>query len=57
MKRVSPLFFAFMMAIVSCTKESKDESYNPDGSLITQAQALEIVKEDIDQYDEVYVSK
>lgn len=45
------------MAFVSCTKESKDEPYNPDGSLITQAQALEIVKEDIDQYDEVYVSK
>ena len=57
MKRVLPLFLAFMMAIVSCTKESKDESYNPDGSLITQAQALEIVKEDIDQYDVVYISK
>ena len=51
------LVFALTMAFVSCTKESKDEPYNPDGSLITQAQALEIVKEDIDQYDVVYVSK
>ena len=57
MKRVFPLFLAFMMAFVSCTKDSKDDPYNPDGSLITRAQALEIVKEDIDQYDVVYVSK
>lgn len=57
MKRVLALLLALAMAFVSCTKESKDEPYNPDGSLITQAQALEIVKEDIDQYDVVYVSK
>lgn len=57
MKRVLMLVFALTMAFVSCTKESKDNPYNPDGSLITQAQALEIVKEDIDQYDVVYVSK
>ena len=57
MKRVLMLVFALTMAFVSCTKESKDDPYNPDGSLITQAQALEIVKEDIDRYDVVYVSK
>lgn len=45
-----------MMAI-SCTKENNDEPYNHDGSPITQAQALEIVKEDIDEYDFVCVSK
>lgn len=45
------------MTVVSCTKEDKNGPYNPDGSPITQAQALEIVKEDIDQYDVVMVSK
>ncbi len=43
--------------MISCSKEGKAEPYNTDGSLITQAQALEIVKEDIDQYDVVLVSK
>lgn len=58
MKRVLALILTVSMAIVSCKKEgSNDEPYNPDGSPITQAQALEIVKEDIDQYDLVYVSK
>ena len=42
---------------ISCTKENNDEPYNPDGSPITQAQALEIVKEYIDEYDFVCVSK
>lgn len=45
------------MAMISCNKESKDEPYNSDGSPITQAQALEIVKEVIDEYDLVYCSK
>ncbi len=44
------------MAMISCTKESKEEPYNSDGSPITQAQALEIVKEEIDEYDMVYVT-
>ena len=57
MKNISALILIVAMAMISCTKESKDEPYNSDGSPITQAQALEIVKEDIDQYDVVYVSK
>ena len=58
MKRVLTLILTIAMAVVSCKKEdSNDEPYNPDGSPITQAQALEIVKEDIDQYDLVYASK
>lgn len=57
MKRILPFVLAVAMVAISCTKESKEEPYNPDGSPITQAQALEIVKEDIDEYDLVYVSK
>ena len=57
MKNISALILIVAMAMISCTKESKEEPYNSDGSPITQAQALEIVKEDIDQYDVVYVSK
>ncbi len=58
MKRVLTLILTIAMTVVSCKKEdSNDEPYNPDGSPITQAQALEIVKEDIDQYDLVYASK
>ena len=46
------------MVAISCTKEKENNEgpYNPDGSPITQAQALEIVKEDIDQYELVYVT-
>ena len=44
-------------AVASCEKENKETPYNPDGSPITQEQALEIVKEDVDMYDVVYVSK
>lgn len=44
-------------AVASCEKENKESPYNPDGSPITQEQALEIVKEDVDMYDYVYVSK
>lgn len=57
MKRILPFVLVVAMAVISCTKERKDEPYNPDGSPITQAQALEIVKEDIEQYDLVYASK
>ncbi len=57
MKRILPFVLAIAMVAISCTKESKEEPYNPDGSPITQAQALEIVKEDIDEYDFVCVSK
>ena len=57
MKNISALILIVAMAMISCTKESKEEPYNPDGSPITQAQALEIVKEEIDEYDMVYVSK
>ena len=58
MKRILTFVLAAAMVAVSCTKEKKnnDEPYNPDGSPITQAQALEIVKEDIDQYELVYVT-
>ena len=57
MKRILPFVFAAIMMAISCTKENNDEPYNHDGSPITQAQALEIVKEDIDEYDFVCVSK
>ncbi len=57
MKRVLTLILTIAMTVVSCTKEDKNEPYNPDGSPITQAQALEIVKEDIEQYDLVYVTE
>lgn len=57
MKRALVFILIAVMAVISCSKEDKAEPYNPDGSLITQAQALEIVKEDIDQYDVVLVSK
>lgn len=57
MKRILPFVLAVAMVAISCTKESKEEPYNPDGSPITQAQALEIVKEDIDEYDLVFISK
>lgn len=57
MKRILPFVFAAIMMAISCTKENNDEPYNPDGSPITQAQALEIVKEYIDEYDFVCVSK
>ena len=58
MKRITfVILAAAMIVLLSCTKEGKEEPYNPDGSPITQAQALEIVKEDIDEYDVVYVSK
>lgn len=56
MKRILPFVFAAIMMAISCTKENNDEPYNPDGSPITQAQALEIVKEEIDEYDMVYVT-
>ena len=55
MKRILPFVFAAIMMAISCTKENNDEPYNHDGSPITQA--LEIVKEDIDEYDFVCVSK
>ena len=57
MKRVLTLILTIAMTVASCTKEDKNGPYNRDGSPITQAQALEIVKEDIDQYDLVYASK
>ena len=57
MKRICLVVLALAMTLSSCTKESKEGPYNPDGSPITQAQALEIVKEDIEQYEMVYVSK
>ena len=57
MKRILTFVFAAIMMAISCTKENNEEPYNPDGSPITQAQALEIVKEEIDEYDMVYVSK
>ena len=57
MKRILPFVFAAIMMAISCTKENNDEPYNHDGSPITQAQAVEIVKEDIDEYDFVCVSK
>lgn len=57
MKNISALILIVAMAMISCNKESKDEPYNSDGSPITQAQALEIVKEEVDFYDVVYVSK
>ena len=57
MKNISALILIVAMAMISCNKESKDEPYNSDGSPITQAQALEIVKEVIDEYDLVYCSK
>ena len=57
MKRILTFVLAATMMAISCTKENNDEPYNPDGSPITQAQALEIVKEYIDEYDFVCVSK
>ena len=49
MKRILTFVLAATMMAISCTKENNDEPYNPDGSPITQAQALEIVKEEIDE--------
>ena len=57
MKRVLTLILTIAMTVVSCTKEDKNGPYNPDGSPITQAQALKIVKDVIDEYDVVMVSK
>lgn len=57
MKRILSFVLSVAMMAISCAKESKEEPYNPDGSPVTQTQALEIVKEDIDQYDVVMVSK
>ena len=59
MKRILPFVLAVAMMAISCTKEkgNNEEPYNPDGSPITQAQALEIVKEDIEEYELVYVTK
>ncbi len=57
MKRVLSLVLSIVVAVVSCTKESKEGPYNPDGSPITQAQALEIVKDVVDEYDFVFISK
>lgn len=57
MRQIIYVLLALAAVVTSCTKESKEEPYNPDGSPITQAQALEIVKEDVDYYDVVYVSK
>lgn len=59
MKRILSFVLAAAMMAISCTKEKENNGgpYNPDGSPITQAQALEIVKEDIDEYDLVYVTK
>ena len=56
MKKILTFVLAAIMMAISCTKENNEEPYNPDGSPITQAQALEIVKEDIDQYELVYVT-
>ena len=58
MKRILTFVLAVAMVAISCTKEKENNEgpYNPDGSPITQAQALEIVKEDIDQYELVYVT-
>lgn len=58
MKKVLTLFLATIAALISCTK--KDDittTYNSDGSPITQAQALEIVKETTDEYQVVFASK
>lgn len=57
MRRIICILLALAAVVASCTKESREEPYNPDGSPITQAQALEIVKEDVDFYDVVFVSK
>lgn len=57
MRRIICILLALAAVVASCTKESREEPYNPDGSPISQAQALEIVKEDVDFYDVVYVSK
>ena len=59
MKRILSFVLAVAMMAISCTKEKENNGgpYNPDGSPITQAQALEIVKEDIDEYDLVFISK
>ena len=57
MKRILRFVLVAALTAISCTKESNEEPYNPDGSPITQAQALEIVKEDIEEYDMVYCSK
>lgn len=57
MKRVLTLILTIAMTVASCTKEDKNGPYNRDGSPITQAQALKIVKSTIDEYDLVYVTK
>lgn len=57
MKRVLTLILTIAMTVVSCTKEDKNGLYNRDGSPITQAQALKIVKNTIDEYDLVYITK
>lgn len=57
MKRILAFILTIATMVISCIKENKEESYNPDGSPVTQAQALEIVKEDIDPYNVVMVSK
>ncbi len=59
MRRILSFVLAAAMIAISCTKEKENNEgpYNPDGSPITQAQALEIVKEDIDEYDLVFISK
>lgn len=57
MKRVLTLVLTIVMTVVSCTKEDKNGPYNPDGSPITQDQALEIVKDVVDEYDFVFISK
>lgn len=57
MKRVLTLILTIAMAVASCTKEDKNGPYNRDGSPITQAQALKIVKSTIDEYDLVYITK
>lgn len=57
MKRVLTLILTIAMTVASCTKEDKNGPYNRDGSPITQAQALKIVKNTIDEYDLVYITK
>ncbi len=55
MKKTVLIGFGVIVALLfSCKKE--DRFYNDDGSPITMAQALEIVKDKVDYYDWVEIS-
>lgn len=58
MKRaISLLLILSSILLLSCQKEAKEAPYNADGSPLTMEQAIEIVQEEVDYYEEAYISK